>query len=202
MNTARLSALALCASLVLPAAAWAVATVGQPAPDFTAADTTGKRHSLADYKGKYVVLEWVNPGCPFVRKHYSSNNMQATQREAVDSGAVWLAVNSTSPRSGDYLPPSDMGKWMQGQQAAASATLMDADGKVGMAYGAKTNPHLYIINPQGTLIYAGAIDSKPSGRVEDIASATNYVKAGLKEAQAGKPLSHANTRAYGCSVKY
>jgi len=202
MNVARLSALALCASLVLPAAAWAAATVGQPAPAFTAVDTAGKKHSLADYKGKYVVLEWVNPGCPFVRKHYSSSNMQATQREAVDGGAVWLAVNSTSPRSGDYLSPADMGKWMQGQQAAANATLMDTDGKVGTAYGARTTPHLYIVDPQGTLIYAGAIDSKPSARTEDIASATNYVKLGLKEAQAGKPLSNANTRAYGCSVKY
>lgn len=202
MKALRLPLLALCAGFTLPAAALAAATVGQPAPAFTATDTAGKNHSLADYRGKYVILEWVNPGCPFVRKHYSSGNMQSTQQEATRAGAVWLAVNSTAKGSGDYLAAADMGKWMSGQKAAATATLLDADGKVGTAYGAKTTPHMYIIDPQGKLIYAGAIDSKPTARAEDIASATNYVKTGLQEALAGKPLSNASTRAYGCSVKY
>ncbi|NMG67799.1 redoxin domain-containing protein [Azoarcus indigens] len=202
MKTVRLPLFALCASLMLPAPAFSAATVGQPAPDFTASGTDGKRHSLADYRGKYVVMEWVNPGCPFVRKHYSSGNMQTTQQEATRAGAVWLTINSTAKSSGDYLSAADMGQWMSEQKAAATATLLDTDGKVGMAYGAKTTPHMYIIDPQGKLIYAGAIDSKPSAKVEDIATATNYVRTSLQEALAGKPVSQANTKAYGCSVKY
>lgn len=202
MKTVRLPLFALCAGLMLSAPAFSAATVGQPAPAFTATGTDGKSHSLADYRGKYVVMEWVNPGCPFVRKHYSSGNMQSTQQEATRAGAVWLTINSTARSSGDYLAAADMGKWMSEQKAAATATLLDTDGKVGVAYGAKTTPHMYIIDPQGKLIYAGAIDSKPSAKVEDIAGATNYVKTSLQEALAGKPVSQANTKAYGCSVKY
>jgi len=202
MKTVRLPLFALCAGLMLPVPAFSAATVGQPAPAFTVTGTDGKSHSLADYRGKYVVMEWVNPGCPFVRKHYSSGNMQSTQQEATGAGAVWLTINSTAKSSGDYLAAADMGKWMSEQKAAATATLLDTDGKVGVAYGAKTTPHMYIIDPQGKLIYAGAIDSKPSAKVEDIATATNYVKTSLQEALAGKPVSQANTKAYGCSVKY
>jgi peroxiredoxin len=178
------------------------ATVGQPAPNFTATDTNGKTVSLADFKGKHVVLEWVNPGCPFVQKHYGAQNMQATQKDATSKGVVWLAINSTSTDAGDYKAPAAMGSWMQSQKAAASATLMDADGKVGRAYGARTTPHMYVVSPTGTLVYAGAIDSKPTANPADIKGATNHVNAALAEALAGKPVSVASTKPYGCSVKY
>jgi len=182
--------------------ALAAATVGQPAPSFTAVDAGGKTVSLADYKGKHVVLEWVNPGCPYVQKHYSSANMQGTQKEAVAQGVVWLAVNSTAPDASDYKTPAAMAQWMQGQKAAATATLMDSDGKVGRTYGARTTPHMYIVNPVGTLVYAGAIDSKPTANPADIAGATNHVKVALAESLAGKAVGTPSTRAYGCSVKY
>ncbi len=183
-------------------AAFATATVGQPAPAFTVTDTSGKAVSLADFKGKHVVLEWVNPGCPFVMKHYSSANMQGTQKEATAKGVVWLAVSSTAPDASDYKKPADLAKWMQGQKAAATATLMDDDGKVGKAYGARTTPHMYIVDPAGKLVYAGGIDDKPSTNVADIPSSKNYVKAALAETLAGKPVTQASTRPYGCSVKY
>lgn len=197
-----IATLALCTSMTLPLPALAAARVGEPAPAFSATDTDGKTHYLADYKGKYVVLEWVNPSCPFVVKHYSSGNMQSTQQQAIGAGAVWLAVNSTAQSHSEYLQPAALGDWMKSQKAAPSATLMDAAGSLGKAYGARTTPHMYLIDPQGTLIYAGAIDSKPSARIDDIAGASNYVKVGLGEAMAGKPLTSASTRAYGCSVKY
>jgi peroxiredoxin len=183
-------------------AALAAASIGQSAPAFSVTDTTGKTVSLADFKGKHVVREWVNPGCPYVQKHYSSANMQGTQKAAVDKGVVWLAVNSTAPDAADYRAPAAMAAWMKEQQAAASATLMDADGKVGRAYGARTTPHMYVIDPQGKLVYAGAIDSKPSARAADVKGATNYVNQALGEALAGKPVSVAATQPYGCSVKY
>jgi len=179
-----------------------VATVGQPAPAFSARDTAGRTVSLADFKGKTVVLEWVNPGCPYVQKHYRSANMQGSQREATASGVVWLAINTVDPAHGDYLEPAALGQWMASQRAAATATLMDPEGKVGRAYGARTTPHMYVIDTRGTLVYAGAIDSKPTANVADIAGATNHVKAALAETLAGKPVSVAQTRAYGCSVKY
>ncbi len=178
------------------------AVVGQPAPAFSATDTGGRTVSLSDFKGRHVVLEWVNPGCPYVRKHYDAKNMQATQKAAVDKGVVWLAVNSTAPEYGDHLPPAKMAAWMKEQGAAATATLMDEDGKVGRAYGARTTPHMYVIDPAGKLVYAGAIDSKPTAHKADIATATNHVNAALAESLAGKPVTVASTRAYGCTVKY
>lgn len=196
--------LTLVTALVLLASgsAWASASVGQSAPAFTAVDTSGKTVSLADFKGRHVVLEWVNPGCPYVQKHYDSQNMQGTQAEATAKGVVWLAINSTAADHGDYKPPAVLAQWMQGQKASASATLMDADGKLGRAYGARSTPHMYIVNPAGTLVYAGAIDSKPTANPADIATATNHVKVALAESLAGKPVSVPATRAYGCSVKY
>lgn len=194
------SILALAASTAL--ASTSVPTVGQPAPAFTVKDTSGKAVSLADFKGKHVVLEWVNPGCPFVQKHYNSANMQGTQGEAAAKGVVWLAISSTAPEASDYRKPADLAGWMQGHKAAAKATLMDDDGKVGKAYGARTTPHMYVVDPAGTLVYAGAIDSKPSANPADIPSSTNYVKQALNEALAGKPVSTPTTRPYGCSVKY
>lgn len=181
--------------------AQAPATVGQAAPDFTAVDTSGKPHRLSDYKGKLVVLEWTNPGCPFVRKHYSGN-MQGLQKEFTGKGVVWLSINSTEATSGDYLAPAKLAGWMAEKQGQPTATLMDEAGKIGQLYGAKTTPHMYIISPQGQLVYAGGIDSIPSARVDDIKTATNYVRQGLTEALGGKPLSVASSRAYGCAVKY
>ena len=183
-------------------AAMAAAAIGQPAPAFSALDTTGKTVSLADYKGKTVVLEWLNPGCPYVRKHYGAANMQATQKSAVDKGVVWLAINSTAPDATDYLKPAALGDWMKNQKAAATATLMDENGKVGRAYGARVTPHMYVIDAKGTLVYAGAIDNKPTSRASDIPGATNHVNAALAEVLAGKPVSVAATQPYGCTVKY
>jgi len=179
----------------------ASAAIGQPAPDFTAVDTAGKSHKLSDFKGKTVVLEWTNPNCPFVRKHYSGN-MQSLQKEAVSKGVVWLAINSTETASVDYLPPAKLVAWNTEKQAVPTALLMDESGKIGTLYGAKTTPHMYLINPQGQLVYAGAIDSVPTARVDDIKTATNYVRQALTESWGGKPVSVATSRAYGCSIKY
>jgi hypothetical protein len=189
------------ASAMLLAGAQA-ATVGQPAPDFTLKDVNGKTVRLSDYRGRHVVLEWNNPGCPFVRKHYDSGNMQTLQKEAAAKNVVWLAINSTEASHGDYLPPAQLGRWMSQQKAAPTATLMDEDGAAGRAYAARVTPHMYIVDAQGRLVYAGAIDSIPSGRAEDIRTATNYVRQGLDEALAGKPVSQSTTRPYGCTIKY
>jgi hypothetical protein len=183
-------------------AAQATATVGQPAPDFTLKDAAGKTVRLSDFRGKHVVLEWTNPGCPFVQKHYDSGNMPATQKDATAKGAVWLTINSTARSSGDYLEPAKLVAWKKERESQPSAVLMDEEGTTGKAYGARTTPHLYIVNPQGQLVYAGGIDSIASTRLADIDKATNYVRQGLDEALAGKPLSAPVTRAYGCSIKY
>lgn len=193
------SALMLSAGCAVAAAS---AVVGQPAPAFSATDTAGRSVSLADFKGKHVVLEWLNPGCPYVRKHYDSKNMQATQKSATGQGVVWLAVNSTTPDHGDYLTAAQLSAWMGQQGAAANATLMDEQGRIGRAYGARTTPQMAIIDPNGVLVYAGAIDSKATANVKDIATATNHVNQALAETLAGKPVSTAVTRPYGCSVKY
>ena len=177
------------------------AVVGLAAPDFSATDALGKNHKLSDFKGKHVVLEWTNPGCPFVVKHYSGN-MQALQREFTAKGVVWLSVNSTSKDASDYLEPARLMAWTSEKKASASAMLMDDAGRIGQLYSAKTTPHMYIVNPQGVLVYAGAIDSVASTRVDDIKTATNYVRQGLNEALEGKAISAASTRPYGCSVKY
>ena len=176
-----------------------VATVGQPAPAFSAKDTAGKTVSLADHTGKFVVIEWTNPDCPFVQKHYDSGNMPATQKRALAKGAVWLSVSTDDhgPKSG-----AELQSWLKTKTAAPTALVLDGDGKIGRAYGARTTPHLYIVDPQGKLVYAGAIDSKPTSNKADIASAVNYVDHALAEATAGKPISQAQTRAYGCTVKY
>ena len=196
-----LSAAAAATILMQGHAMAAPAVVGQSAPGFTLTDTAGKPVRLADFKGKTVVLEWNNPGCPFVRKHYQGN-MQSLQKEAAAQGVVWLAINSTETASGDYLSPTQLARWMQDKQAAPTATLMDEDGVVGKAYGARVTPHMYIVNAQGVLVYAGGIDSIPSSRVDDIPKATPYIRQALGEIKAGKPLSVSTSQAYGCSVKY
>jgi peroxiredoxin len=192
---------ALGSAALLPRPAQAAATVGQPAPDFRLSDTAGQSVSLSQFKGKTVVLEWNNPGCPFVRKHYNGN-MQALQKDFTQKGVVWLAVNSTETRSGDYLAPEQLALWMRDKGASPTATLMDPDGKAGAAFGARVTPHMYIVNAQGLLVYAGGIDSIPSAREADIQTATNYVRQGLTELLAGQPVSVATSRAYGCSIKY
>lgn len=195
------SALLLPATTLLHSRAASAATVGQPAPAFTLPDTAGRPVSLAGFKGRPVVLEWHNPGCPFVRKHYSGN-FQTLQKEFTGKGVAWLAINSSRDDSADYLSPAQLGRWMDEKQAAATATLMDEDGSVGQAYRARVTPHMYIVNAQGVLVYAGAIDSIPSARVADIERATNYVRQGLTELLAGQPLSTPTSQAYGCSIKY
>ena len=196
------AAVALGATLLIGAPAHAAPTVGQPAPDFVATDTRGVQHKLSDFAGKFVVLEWTNPGCPFVRKHYGGGNMPATQKAATAKGVVWLSINSTERAASDYLPPAALNDWMKAQSAAPTAMLMDEDGVIGQAYGARTTPHLFIVDPKGMLVYAGGIDSIPSARPDDIGKATNYVNQALGEALGGRPISMATTRAYGCSVKY
>jgi peroxiredoxin len=193
--------IALCVSAVT-VTAHAAPAVGQAAPDFTLTDAGGKAVRLSDFRGKHVVLEWTNPGCPYVRKHYDSGNMPATQKEAVDRGVVWLSINSTAKSSSEYLPPAQLVSWQKERKAQPSAVLMDEEGSVGKAYGARTTPHMYIIDPQGRLIYAGGIDSIASSNPADIRKAVNYVRQGVNEALAGKPISAATTRAYGCSIKY
>jgi peroxiredoxin len=185
----------------LPCAALASAVVGQPAPAFTATDVAGKPVSLADYKGRLVVLEWHNPGCPFVQKHYNSGNMQSLQKK-YGNDVVWLAVNSTNTGATDYLPPEKLSTLMKDFKAAPADYLMDASGKVGRAYGARTTPHMYIIDKDGTLLYNGAIDDKRSTNAGDVKVAKNYVAAAIEEIKSGKPVSTPSTAPYGCSVKY
>jgi len=189
-------------ALTLVAGTAIAASVGQPAPAFAATDASGKPVSLADFKGRTVVLEWVNPECPYVRKHYDSANMQATQKAATAKGVVWLAVNSTHAGHVDFKQPVEMTAWTRQQGAVPTATLMDGAGKIGRAYGARTTPHMYVIDATGTLVYAGGIDDRPSANPADVKSAKNLVNAALADVLAGKPVAQAQTRPYGCSVKY
>jgi peroxiredoxin len=176
--------------------------VGKAAPDFSLTDTNGKTHHLTDYKGKFVVLEWYQPDCPFVRKHYNSGNMQALQKEYVAKGVVWLSIDSSaSGKEGNY-PPAKLNQITAKTGAVRTALLLDPDGKVGHLFGAKTTPDMYIINPQGTLVYQGAIDDKPSTDLADVKTAKNYVKSALDAVMGGQTIGTASTRPYGCSVKY
>lgn len=194
--------LAALVAVVLTAPAHAAAVVGQPAPEFTLTDSTGKPHSLSSFKGKFVVLEWNNFDCPFVVKHYGSGNMQKLQNTYTAKGVVWLTVNSSAAGKQGHQQPAEVAGKLAERKAAPSAYLLDADGKAGKAYGAKTTPHMYVIDPKGTLVYAGAIDDKPSTDIADVAGARNHVAAALDEALAGKPVSVASSTPYGCSVKY
>ena len=196
------AAVALGATFLMGTNAFAAPAVGQQAPDFVAVDTSGAKHKLSDFAGKFVVLEWTNPGCPFVRKHYGSGNMPATQKAATDKGVVWLAINSTERAASDYLKADALDAWMKAQKAAPTAVLMDEDGVIGQVYGSRTTPHIFIIDPKGMLVYAGGIDSIASARADDIKAATNYVNQALGEVLGGKPVSTASTRPYGCSIKY
>lgn len=181
----------------------ATAKLGNPAPDFSLTDIEGKQHALSDYKGKTVVLEWFNAECPFVIKHYTqSGNIPRTQKAATEEGVVWLTINSAAPgKQGDY-DAAKAKAWLASNQGAASAYLRDHEGKVGKLYDARTTPHLYVIDGQGVLVYAGAIDSIRSSRVDDIAKATNYVTETLADLKAGRPVRVASSKPYGCAVKY
>ena len=193
--------LAIALSTLACGTALAAATVGQPAPAFTVTDLGGKPVNLADYKGKTVVLEWHNFGCPFVQKHYKSGNMQALQKK-YGGDVVWLAVNSTHKSASDYSEPAKIDKDLKGFGAAPARYLMDEPGTMGLAYGAKTTPHMYIIDPSGKVVYNGAIDDKRSTNPEDVKTSKNYVSAALDELKSGKPISVASTTPYGCTVKY
>lgn len=198
----RLAPLAAAAFLAATLPAHAAAVVGQPAPAFELTDTAGKKHALADYKGKHVVLEWVNYGCPFVQKHYGSGNMQKLQKAYTGKGVVWLQVNSSATGKQGYYPAAEAGSVNAKHHAVSTAYLLDTDGTVGKAYGARTTPHMYVIDPKGQLVYAGGIDDKPSTDEADIATAKNFVAAALDESMAGKPVSVSSSQPYGCSVKY
>lgn len=176
--------------------------IGSPAPDFSLTDTNGKAYRLSDLKGKYVVLEWYNPDCPFVGKHYKSGNMQKLQKEYTAKGVVWLSIDSSAPGLEGNYPSDELNQISNKFGAARTALLLDPDGKVGRAYAAKTTPDMYIIDPKGVLIYRGAIDSKRSTDLADVKTATNYVHEALEAALEGKPISTAATQPYGCSVKY
>ncbi|MEO8487950.1 MAG: thioredoxin family protein [Betaproteobacteria bacterium] len=198
---------ALTRSLVALACAAAVslataATPGTAAPDFSVADASGKAVKLSDYRGKFVVLEWTNPDCPFVRKHYGSKNMQDLQKEWGAKDVVWLSVSSTRQGHDEYRDGANMQAWMASQGAAQKAILIDARSEAGRAYAAKTTPHMFVISPEGKVLYNGAIDDKRSSNPADAKTANNYVRAALTEAKAGKPVTVASTSPYGCSVKY
>ena len=178
------------------------AQLGSLAPDFTLQDTAGKPRSLSDFKGKYVVLEWTNPECPFVKKHYGSQNMQNLQKAWKQKDVAWLSICSFAEEKQGFFEPKDWQGILKERGSSPTAMLLDPDGRVGGMYAAKTTPHMFIVNPQGVLIYKGAIDDKRSVDPEDIKDAKNFVSLALEEAMAGKPVKFSSTQSYGCSIKY
>ena len=179
-----------------------VPPVGSAAPDFSVPDATGKTQSLSEYKGKYIVLEWFNPECPFVKKHYGSDNMQKLQQEYTGKGVVWLTVDSNAPGTEGNISADQAQKIMKQWNTHQTALLLDPDSKVAKLYGAKNTPNMVVINPEGKIVYEGAIDSKASPNPADIPSSTNYVKNALDESLGGKPVSNAQTKPYGCHITY
>jgi len=196
------AASAFVALSLLSAPALADPVIGAPAQNFALTDSNGRNHRLSDYKGKTVVLEWNNPGCPFVQKHYSSGNMQKLQAAARADGIVWLTINSGAPGKQGHIDGAGANALVKEGKANPAAYLLDPKGVVGKAYAATTTPEMFIVDPAGTLVYKGGIDDKPTANVGDIASARNHVTVALAELKAGKPVSVAETRSYGCSVKY
>ncbi len=198
-------------SLVASAIALAVAAapitiqasrVGAPAPDFRGTDTKGTVHSLSDFQGKWVVLEWHNEGCPYVKKHYGGQNMQKLQQEWTSRGVVWLTVLSSAEGQQGHMAAAQADAYFAAQKAAQTAILLDASGEIGRLYDAKTTPHMFVVNPEGVLVYNGAIDDKPTSDLADLAGATNFVSAALADGMAGKPVTTATSRPYGCGIKY
>jgi hypothetical protein len=196
----RLLSLALTlATFTLPAIAVAPGTT---APDFKGTDSNGVQHSLSDYRGKFVVLEWANQGCPYDRKHYLSGSMEAQQRDWTSKGVIWLSVISSAPGTQGFVTPSEENTYLKTTHAAPTAALLDPTSMIARLYEAKTTPHIFVIDPTGKLIYQGAIDDKPTTDQEDLKGARNYLNETLTAAMAGKPVPIASTRPYGCSVKY
>jgi len=194
--------LSLLAASALASPAAAAPVVGQPAPAFTAIDAAGKTRSLSEFKGKTVVLEWTNEGCPYVRKHYDSGNMQGLQSAATKDGVAWLTIVSSAPGTQGYLTQATARTWKAKEKAAPTDVLLDPKGVVGRAYEAKTTPHMYVIDKTGKLVYMGGIDDRPSSDPDSLKGAKNYVVAALADVKAGRPVAQATTRPYGCSVKY
>ncbi len=200
--TQRVARLALaCAVLLGTAAAWA-GEIGSPAPDFNAQDTHGRTHSLSQHKGKFVVLEWHNRECPYTRKHYETGNMQRLQKEWTSKGVVWFTVISSAPGTQGYVTAEQENSYVAQVKASPTAVLLDPTGQLGHLYNAKTTPHMFIINPDGVLVYAGAIDDQATPDPSSISTARNYVSLALEEALTGKPVGIPVSRPYGCSVKY
>lgn len=189
-------------NLLAASAVQAAPEIGEPAPQFALNDSEGRTHHLGDYKDRYVVLEWTNHECPFVQKHYESGNMQSLQKQVTAQGAIWLSIVSSAPGKQGYVNGAKADELTALRSAKPTAVLLDPKGEVGRKYEAKTTPHMFVIAPDGKLIYRGGIDSIPSADPADIAEATPYLKLALSEAMAGKPVSNPSTRPYGCSVKY
>lgn len=197
-----LKSLFAAAALVLAPPALATATVGQPAPAFTATDSQGRTHNLADFRGRTVVLEWTNADCPFVQKFYAGGDMQKLQAEARQQGVVWLTVNSGAPGKQGHVTPAQANAKIRAQGFNSTAYLPDPDGTIGRAYGARTTPHMFVIDPKGTLVFAGGIDNIPTANPADIGKAQNFVRAALADLAAGRAVATPTARPYGCSVKY
>lgn len=189
-------------TLLASVPALAAPTVGQAAPNFVAIDSKGQRHRLEDYKGKVVVLEWTNHGCPYVKKHYNSSNMQNLQRQAKQAGVIWLSVISSAPGEQGYVEPEKANELTASRNAAPTAVLIDPPGSIGKSYDARTTPHMYVIDAKGILRYAGGIDSIASTDTDDIAKAQPYFKAAMESVVKGQPVAQPVTRPYGCNVKY
>jgi hypothetical protein len=202
MQRLRFSVTTVLCTLVCATLIEAAPKIGQPAPDFMAVDSRGVTHSLGDYRGKIVILEWTNHQCPFVGKHYNTGNMQALQHYAKDTGVTWLSVISSAPGTQGYVSGPEAEALTAKRKASPTAVLLDPQGVVGRLYEARTTPHMYIIDAAGTLVYMGGIDDKPSTQAADVKTATNYVRVALDEVRSAKPVSMPVTRPYGCSVKY
>jgi len=200
MNPLRLAITA--AALALTCTAAFAIKPGDPAPDFNGTDSNGKPETLAQYHGKYIVLEWTNQGCPFTRKHYETGNMESLQKQWTAKGVVWLTVISSAPGEQGFQTPAQENDYLTRMKASPTAVLLDPTGAIGRLYAAKTTPHMFVIDPNGKLIYEGAIDDQPTPDPASIKTAHNYVSEALEDSMAGKPVANPVTRAYGCSVKY
>ena len=194
--------LTLVTALVVAGTAHAQPVIGQPAPELTATDTKGVSHSLSDFRGKTVVLEWTNHDCPYVKKHYDTGNMQALQREATAEGVVWLTIISSAPGKQGYVTAEEADALTAERDAAPTAVLFDPEGTAGKAYGARTTPHMFVIDPEGTLVYMGGIDDRPTASREDVEGARNYVREALTALRSGQDVPQSTSRPYGCSIKY